>query len=173
MYCKYCGVNIADNSIYCNTCGKKQTDTSNSHPPIQGKESTSTSMQTQSDIVDDAKAISKPSKKEIKIASETVINLKLLMISVIIGIISYIGLRYGYFQAVINRTVSGSYIQFNVLTEGMPGGVRDVEGYITRNAENLSQQYAFSIFIISMILLVLGRYIIKGLSWATKTSKVN
>ena len=101
---------------------------------------------------------------KISIAKEISINIKLLLVSVCIGIATYYFLNNYYF------TMDGP----GGIDVPMYSGFNPSVAFERRNlaATAMSKGYAINVFLITLSGLIIGRYLISGLNWVNKTSKL-
>lgn len=179
MYCKFCGHQIADNSVFCSSCGKNQI---NNNEELKSSK-TNAPLTSQPPL--NPITVNKVNKGEVTFAKEIIKNIKFLIIGVGIALLIYFIFRFGYFYPKIQDIVNDSSFHNNLmnnnsnslgvpycaLTEGLTAHEDNVKEFMVQRADSLSETYALYTFLFSALALIFGRYLIKGLSWVNKTAK--
>lgn len=183
MFCKFCGFNIDDKTVFCSNCGNRLSEESTIEKvkPLSATKINRSSA----NLIETKSTIQKTAAKEI------MINLKLALIALIIGVISYpvqheIKEPYYVPQDVLEKNLkildehqmkgSGFYqlgwagdseYDRNITV----GAIRNIN-VIRKNAFLDDIKYKSRItFIIMLLVFIIGRYLLKGLDWVNKTAK--
>ena len=165
MFCKFCGYKIDDMTVFCSNCGNKLSDKSFSNSEMRETLSLN-KITSSSDAFNKNK-----SKIEVIAAKEIMINLKLALLSLCIAIFSYF-VFYQINEPTQYTTDNLQYSQSKYDTD-IPMGANHTEIndiVYNRFMEDIKSKSILS-FTIALIILIIGRYIIKGFSWANESSK--
>ena len=195
MYCKYCGSKNSDDSIYCEKCGKflKKMETAG----VDELEYKNIQKNTNVKVSNNQKIVVSGLVRK-TFAKEIILNLKILIIAVTLGLSTFVYLKYVYYENLIQQRIteenSPSYINDNKREqEEMAAGIfygRNLGGgYLPSNltkdwygheslsrhirpiANKLSIYFGLNTFYISLISMIFLRYLIIGLKWSIKNSR--
>lgn len=183
MYCKFCGYKIDEISAFCSNCGNKLSSDESS------KKLTNESLLiTKEQPISNTKGITPRSKAKVAIATEIMENLMLGLMALIIACFSYIILfavkQPKYIpQEEIDKNLKLmeestefyvsmgwlGYCEYDVgITKSELPYINDIrKNRFSRDIQNKT----ILIFIISLVTLIVGRYIRKGFIWAKATSE--
>lgn len=176
MYCKYCGSQISNDSVFCSICGKKQaSETASSLPQFKDP----------SGYKPENRITQKYWVSKKTIAREILTNLKFLVFTAAICIAVYSYLRFSYYESIIEETMiewkgwpadiqtnprTLMVVPYNILTKGVLVGM-DLKAYMTRQADEYAEKLAYQFFVYIFIAVIGIRYLVLGIRWVVITSK--